>query len=177
SGDLDQDPVLAHRADDGLAPAKLIDALANDLDSLVQRRGRDFLVDLLQFDQKGSAPFDVETERDFPRDYDFTLRIFHVPRRINHRDAERDRDEDKHESEDPLPGAVIGREVPAEKTEPHELDEKHDSRTDLHFGVGIYDALASFVFRTLVTAVFSISSFTLSATFTITVVSFTFEIS
>src|ERR1044072_6418011 len=117
SWDLNKDAVLAHGADDRFAGAEFVNALPNDFDRLVEHLGRHvFALGALKLDQERGAAFDVETERDL---------LF---RRINHHDAQSDRDNDERQGEDAFPGSEIGGEVPPKKREPNQLDEKHYSR-------------------------------------------------
>src|SRR5213079_2479345 len=106
-----------------------------------------FLVAAHQTNQERSAALDIEAQSDL------------LLRRINHRDAERDQQHHERGCENAFPHANVGREIPTEQNEQAEAAKKCQCGRHSDF-------------KTLVTADFSISIFTLSATFTITVVSF-----
>ena len=95
-------------------------------------------------------------------------------------------EQDQDAGQQAFPRADIGRKIPGEQHQDAESEEKFEPRTH---SIGCFLVILSCrrsgshylalsgAFNTLVMADFSISIFTLSATFTITVVSFTFEIS
>ena len=112
SWNLDKNPIAADRTDDWFAAAKIIDALANDLDRLVEHALVHFFVAALQPDEEGRAALNVEAERDF-----FLWR----PDRD---DAESDEKQHQRGCEQVFPEALIGRKVPPEENEHDEPDKK-----------------------------------------------------
>src|SRR4029077_4260647 len=109
-----------------------------------------------------STALNIETEMDHARFDDLAAGILHVRRRPNRCDAERHEQQRNRGGENFFPQAAVGREIPTKQDEQAEAGEKCQGGTHS--------------FKTFVIADFSISIFTLSATFTITVVSFTFAI-
>ena len=61
-GDLHKDAICADRADHGLAATEVIDALADDLDSLVEIILGERPIALHQPDEEGSAALNIQTE-------------------------------------------------------------------------------------------------------------------
>src|SRR5262249_46413980 len=147
----------------------------------------------LQPNQKRRAALKVETKVDLPATNHRPVRSLLIERWIGRPKAKRGDHDRQHRPQNAAKPLAFGREIPAEKHQYGEADKKSE-----HWGHGIFDPRSSIFdlligvacsvrlsnsnvlpyasFRTLVIADLSTSIFTLSATFSSTVVSFTFEI-
>ena len=132
---LDKDPVGSLWGDDRLANAELVDAFANCFDRLIDHRfGDRALVSVgtgrrFQSNQEGSATLQVETEVNFSRTNDRSVRTFLVERRIcRGKTKGRDRDRQNRSQNSPNPLAV-GSKIPAEQNQQPNACEKCGCRT------------------------------------------------
>jgi hypothetical protein len=132
TGNLDQNPIAADRTNNWLPSTKVIDALANDLDCLVEHAFIDRLVSANEPDEKRSAALNIETERDL------------FLRRPDRDDAERHEQEHQRGCKQAFPQALVGREIPPEEDEQDESNEKCKRRTHSisDFGFRISDLSA-----------------------------------
>ena len=185
---MNQNPIAADGTDDGFSAAKVIHAFSNYLDCLVKHSLSDRLVARFQPDEERRAALDIETERNL------------LLRRPDRRDAKNDEQQHERHREQAFPRPMVRGEVPPEENEHGQTDAKCKRRAHWSFDVrlSILDLLINSSlswpslswrdrslreggnlltyasFNTLVMADLSISIFTLSATFSSTVFSFTF---
>src|SRR4029077_18960469 len=132
---LDKDPVGSLWGDYRLPNAALVDAFANCLDRLIDPPfGNCALVSVwtgrrFQSNQKGSATLQVETQVNFSRTNDRSVRTFLVERRICRGETKgRDRDRKNRSQNSPNPLAV-GSKIPAEQNQQPNSCEKCGCRT------------------------------------------------
>ena len=113
TGNLDQNATCSLRGDDRLADTEFIDALANDLDRLLQHVGGNLLPVLRnQLEQERGASPQIKTETDF---------LLGRGCRV---EAEENQQQGKERPEPPLFSVTLGGKIPSEETEQEQSEEE-----------------------------------------------------
>ena len=133
---LDEDTIVADRADDRLPTAEIIDPFADHLHRLLLHSLGYFLFAFHHPNEKGGAALDIETERDL---------FFGRP---DCGDAHGDKRHHQRPGDQPFARSEIGREIPTEQNEQAEAKEKCQDGTHAagfrisDFGFRIFTSLS-----------------------------------